>query len=138
MVEIGTRVEFEAAHRQLGDPSKCGKLHGHNWVVEVHITSHDINEIGYVVDFKDINEICNRYDHSVMLVAGDPLIDILVAADQKVVVVPVNPTCENLAMILAKCIKDVLDSRMIFCELVKVVVWENAKSYAMSEIKGDE
>ncbi|MDD2259277.1 MAG: 6-carboxytetrahydropterin synthase [Methanoculleus sp.] len=138
MVAIGTQVEFEAAHRQLGDPSKCGKLHGHNWVAEVHIESHDINDIGYVVDFKDINEICNRYDHSVMLVIGDPLIDVLIEADQNVVVIPVNPTCENLAMILAGCIKEVMDSRMIFCELIKVVVWENNKSYAMSEIKGSD
>ena len=34
MVIIKTEVAFEAAHRQYGDPGKCGGLHGHNWIVE--------------------------------------------------------------------------------------------------------
>ena len=42
MVRIGTTVYFEAAHRQLNDPSKCGKLHGHNWKVDVEIESDDM------------------------------------------------------------------------------------------------
>lgn len=133
MVRIGTTVYFEAAHRQLNDPSKCGKLHGHNWKVDVEIESDDINEIGYVVDFKEVGAICNRYDHAVLLVKDDPLVNVLMRMDQKVVVMERNPTCENLAMEIAECIAMMLENNKVYLDGLKVVVWENEKSFAVAE-----
>lgn len=133
MVKIGTTVYFEAAHRQLGDTSKCGKLHGHNWKVDVEITSEDINDVGYVIDFKEVSEICNRYDHSVMLVKDDPLVNVLMRMDQKVVVMETNPTCENLAVEIAECITMVLENNKVYLDGLKIVVWENEKSFAVTE-----
>ena len=133
MVRIGTTVYFEAAHRQLNDSSKCGKLHGHNWKVDVEIESNDINEIGYVVDFKEVGAICNRYDHAVLLVMDDPLVNVLMRMDQKVVVMEKNPTCENLAMEIAECIMMVLENNKVYLDGLKVVVWENEKSFAVTE-----
>ena len=133
MVKIGTTVYFEAAHRQLGDTSKCGKLHGHNWKVDVEIESNDINEIGYVIAFKEVGAICNRYDHAVMLVKGDPLVNVLMRMDQKVVVMETNPTCENLAVEIEECIAMVLENNKVYLDGLKVVVWENEKSFAVTE-----
>lgn len=133
MVTIGTTVYFEAAHRQLGDVSKCGKLHGHNWKVDVEIGSDDINEVGYVIDFKEVGEVCNKYDHSVMLVSGDPLIEVLEDACQKVVVTSRNPTCENLSIEIAECIGGLLKVNGIMAYYLRIVVWENDKSFAVTE-----
>lgn len=133
MVKIGTTVYFEAAHRQLGDTSKCGKLHGHNWKVDVEIESEDINDVGYVIDFKEVSEICNRYDHAVILVKDDPLVNVLMRMDQKVVVMERNPTCENLSVEIAEYISMVIENRKTFLDGLRVVVWENEKSFAVTE-----
>lgn len=133
MVKIGTTVYFEAAHRQLGDTSKCGKLHGHNWKVDVEIESEDINDVGYVIDFKEVSEVCNRYDHSVMLVKGDPLVEVLVQAGQKVVETQLNPTCENLSIEIGECIGHVLEMQDTIVDKLVVTVWENEKSFAVME-----
>lgn len=136
-VEIGTKRAFEAAHRQLGDPSKCGKLHGHNWLVEVMIEGNP-NGIGYVKDFKDIYAIVDEFDHAVLLKENDPLIDILNTAKQNVVILDLNPTCENLSIILANMVWELQDIEEEPWKGLMVRVWENGTSSASHIIKGDE
>ena len=125
MLKIHTKVEFEAAHRQLGDPEKCGKLHGHSWVVEVDATG-GVDGIGYIVNFSKIKEIITKdMDHSVILMKGDPLIEVLLKHGQKVYVMDTNPTCENLSeFFLQELYNEYPD--IIFT----VRVWESPKSYA--------
>lgn len=126
MTVISTEVAFEAAHRQYGDPSKCGKLHGHNWVAVVSIEGFT-NHLGYVIDFKDIKDEINVFDHVVVLHDKDPLGDVLRANDQKVVVLPDNPTCENIAKAITLRLIDVDHGHI---KKVTVVLWENSKSNA--------
>jgi 6-pyruvoyltetrahydropterin/6-carboxytetrahydropterin synthase len=125
MVQIGSKYAWEAAHRQFGDESKCGFLHGHNWIAEVIIDGYT-NGIGYVVDFKDIKDVVNELDHKTMLVEGDPLIEVLRTAGQRVIVLPKNPTCENVAEYLTKRILELSGT----IKKVTVIVWENEKSFA--------
>ncbi len=127
-VVISTSTAFEAAHRQLGDPSKCGRLHGHNWVVEWIVEGDNLNQYGYLVDFKLFKEITDKYDHAVLLHKNDPLIDILRKADQKVIAVPYQPTCENLARIFVEEVSGIDGSNVFYTE---VKVKENGKSYAV-------
>ena len=129
MTHATTERKFEAAHRQFGDTSKCGRLHGHNWSVIFDIDGEVTSELGYLIDFKDLHAIVDKYDHSVLLIDHDPLVEILVKADQKVIMLPVNPTCENLAehiadQVWARTVKE--------CSLhvVGVTVYENDHSYA--------
>lgn len=136
-VEISTKRAFEAAHRQLGDPSKCGKLHGHNWIVEVMIEGNP-NGLGYVKDFKDIHAIVDEFDHAVLLKDSDPLIDILTAADQNIVILDLNPTCENLSIILADMVWELQDIEDEPWSRLTVRVWENSVSSAVHVIKGEE
>ena len=137
VVEIGTKRMFEAAHRQLGDPSKCGKLHGHNWLVEVLIEGTP-NGIGYVKDFKDIHMIVDEFDHAVLLKESDPLISILNAAEQNVVILDLNPSCENLSIILANMIWELQDIEDEPWKRLVVRVWENTSSHASHIIEGEE
>jgi 6-pyruvoyltetrahydropterin/6-carboxytetrahydropterin synthase len=129
---IGTRVKFEAAHRQLGDEGKCGSLHGHNWMVDFIIEGYT-NSIGYIIDFKDLKEVCMFYDHAVILTSNDPLVQVLVDANQKVVTIGKNPTCENLA---EQICRDVISRSNGRIKKVTVTVWENDVSYA-TFIKGN-
>lgn len=126
MSAIQTEVKFEAAHRQFNDPSKCGYLHGHNWKAIVLVHGKP-NEIGYVVDFKDIKEaIVGKYDHKTILYEDDPLCDILEQAGQKVARVSLNPTCECMADIL---VQD-LSERFSNLEYIQVSLYENDVSFA--------
>lgn len=130
-VEIRTVVKFEAAHRQFKDPSKCGRLHGHNWVVDVTIIG-DAGPLGYVVDFKDIkNAITSRFDHKVILHQDDPLVKILTDNDQAISTIELNPTCENLALVIQEILRDVIPGgNEDYGPGIQVKVWENDESFA--------
>ncbi|MGC4109603.1 MAG: 6-carboxytetrahydropterin synthase QueD [Nocardioides sp.] len=47
---------FESAHRlpYVGDGHKCGRLHGHSYRVQVHVTGPVGDDTGWVEDFGDI------------------------------------------------------------------------------------
>lgn len=133
-MRIHTTTMFEAAHRQLNDPSKCGKLHGHNWKVEWDIVSNNTNGIGYIIDFKELKCITDEYDHCVMLYIGDPLVNILQNADQVVMILGCNPTAENLALILCNKLHSIATKLGIVIIGGSIRVWENEKSYAESSL----
>lgn len=130
MPVINTRLHFEAAHRQFGDSSKCGYLHGHNWAVDVYIDSDTILPVGYIVDFKDLKEITDQYDHKVLLIESDPLGNVLEMAGQKVKRLTLNPTCECLCLILAKEFAKIIPS----FNTITVVVHENDHSNAATKV----
>lgn len=74
-------MEVSGAHRlELDYESKCTRLHGHNWQIEVFCKSATLNKDGMVVDFAHISNIVNKLDHR-------NLNEVL----------PVNPTAENIA-----------------------------------------
>ena len=124
-IDIRTVVKFETAHRQFEDPSKCGKLHGHNWKAEVIITGNP-GDLGYIVDFKDMKSEIYYFDHSVILNEDDPLALLLTNAGEKVRTIGGNPTCELLAIELANRILNLSSS----IDVVQLTLWENDESYA--------
>jgi len=87
MFTISKRIEVAGAHRlHLPYKSKCRKLHGHNWIVNVEISGKYVNEVGMLLDFTHIKDIVNMLDH-------DDLNQIL--PDN------LNPTAENIAKWIA-------------------------------------
>jgi 6-pyruvoyltetrahydropterin/6-carboxytetrahydropterin synthase len=134
-MRIKTEVNFETAHRQLGDASKCGRLHGHNWmavfVIEGKVPK---GKVGYLIDFKDLKAVCQHYDHTVLLHKDDPLVSILKAAGQQVVTLGDNPTAEFLAETIAMDVKIMLEEMDIEWDKIDITVWENNKSGANSEL----
>jgi 6-pyruvoyltetrahydropterin/6-carboxytetrahydropterin synthase len=91
MYTLKVEGAFEAAHNLNGYPGKCAQLHGHNWVVEAVVKGRELDDLGMLVDFKDIKQtlkdILERFDHHYLNELA-PFKD------------GVNPTAENLARII--------------------------------------
>lgn len=87
MYLLTVKEDFDAAHRIVGYPGKCDKLHGHCWTVEVTVEGRQLDELGMVVDFKYlkslVRETLNVYDHRYLNELPD-------FADK-------NPTAEHIA-----------------------------------------
>ncbi|WP_456370456.1 6-carboxytetrahydropterin synthase QueD [Geoglobus sp.] len=67
-MRIGVSERFSAAHSIPGH-ERCGRLHGHNFRVEVEIEG-DIRENGMVMDFYDLKkhlrEVLSEFDHRIL------------------------------------------------------------------------
>src|SRR5512146_2351236 len=65
--EIAKDFVFSAAHQIRFHGGKCERLHGHNWRVRVHVRASELNRIGMVIDFADLQrlvaEVGARFDH---------------------------------------------------------------------------
>ena len=115
------RVEgaFEAAHRVVGYPGKCDRLHGHNWVVEATFQGTQLDELGMLIDFKvakkALAEILEDFDHY-YLNDFPPFKD------------GVNPTAENLAHIIYEKLEARAEVQASPAELTALTVWESPKS----------
>lgn len=87
MFEVSVKTHFSAAHRLVGYDGPCANPHGHNWDIEVFLRGSKLNDIGMLVDFRDIKaairEVMKEIDH-VDLNAIPPF-------------VIVNPTSECIA-----------------------------------------
>lgn len=126
MFELTVIVEFEAAHRIVGYPGKCNRLHGHNWSIEVSVVGNKLNELGMLVDFKElkqeVNKIMDRLDHQY-------LNELPIFQENN------NPTAENIAIY----IYNELENSSLFeanSKVKTVKVWESQKS-AVSYSKGE-
>ena len=94
--------DFCAGHRVHGHEGKCVHLHGHNYRVHFTVEGH-LDAVGRVLDFSAIKDrLCNwleaNWDHKMLLGEEDPMRRVLEGADPGgVVIVPFNPTAENMA-----------------------------------------
>ena len=70
MFSIRKEFHFSASHQldHLPAEHQCARMHGHNYIVVVELTSASLNENGFVCDFQDLNPlkayIDDRFDHS--------------------------------------------------------------------------
>jgi queuosine biosynthesis protein QueD len=113
---VGISAGFSAAHYIPGHP-KCGRLHGHNYKVELHVEFNKLNEMGFVLDFGDLksalNEILKRLDHT--------LLNESVSKDYQ------PPSAEKIAAYLYYEVKKSTDLRNFN---IKVRVYETPTSWA--------
>lgn len=57
MITISKEFSWSSAHRILFHP-KCGRLHGHNYRMEVQLRyDGDLDAMGFVVDFGDLKSV---------------------------------------------------------------------------------
>ncbi|MFH1504840.1 MAG: 6-carboxytetrahydropterin synthase QueD [Candidatus Omnitrophota bacterium] len=70
MYKIKIISNFSAAHFLRGYKGKCESMHGHNWKVEVIISSKKLNSLGMVMDFSDLKKITvnilEKLDHKTL------------------------------------------------------------------------
>jgi 6-pyruvoyltetrahydropterin/6-carboxytetrahydropterin synthase len=68
-MDISKTFRIEAAHRLPNVPPghKCARLHGHSFVIEVHVKGPVDPELGWVMDFADMKAafapVFERIDH---------------------------------------------------------------------------
>lgn len=131
---ITKEFTFEAAHRLEGHP-KCGRLHGHSYVVIVELISQELPETGpeagMVVDYANLDGIRayinTTLDHRYLvgqelILAHDCYYE--VNPEEAAVLDVYRTTAESLARMLFKQFKD------IYPELTAVTVCETAKTSA--------
>lgn len=101
--------DISCGHRVFGHENKCAHLHGHNYRVHFECAAN-LDQIGRVIDFSVMKtRLCEwverYYDHKFLLWEEDPIVEPMRAVDRDgVVVVPYNPTAENIAEHLVRVI----------------------------------
>jgi 6-pyruvoyltetrahydropterin/6-carboxytetrahydropterin synthase len=92
---IGKCFSFAAAHHLDGLPEghKCARVHGHTYTVEILLASGDLNNAGFVADYADLDPVKHHIDAEL---------------DHRDLneVLPVPPSCENIARHLYEWCRD--------------------------------
>ncbi|MEN6390176.1 MAG: 6-carboxytetrahydropterin synthase QueD, partial [Syntrophomonas sp.] len=118
LIIYGVKVieEFAAAHRLEGYPGNCSQIHGHTWKTEVALVGDKLDELGMLVDFRDVRGvlkgIVGKFDHC--------LVNDVEPFNR------VNPTAENLACFIFKEIK----ASFPHIRVKSVQVWESSTACA--------
>ncbi|MDD4255981.1 MAG: 6-carboxytetrahydropterin synthase [Methanofollis sp.] len=120
---------FDASHRLLHYQGKCHRLHGHRWRVEVWIRGTPDEKTGILVDYNDIKEVVDRFDHQVVLNEEDPMVACL-RQFQDVVTTVGDPTSEVLAEVIAGLINEMCGRDGRDARVAKIRVWEAETCYA--------
>ncbi len=94
MYTIRKKFHFSAAHRleKLPEGHPCSTIHGHNYTVIVELSSVKLNDVGFVVDYRELDYV-KKYietylDHRFL--------------NEKLAF---NPTAENIARFIFYAIK---------------------------------
>lgn len=107
------KEHFNAAHRLNNENwsneknkkifGKCNNpnFHGHNYILEVHVTGEIDTETGYVIDTKMLSELVKEnitdiFDHKNLNLDVDYFNKL-------------NPTTENIAMVIFKILRKLLN-----------------------------
>ncbi len=129
MYSVTTRIEFCYGHRLLDYDGNCRHLHGHNAVAEVEVRADALDSRDMVMDFGDIKRtlkvwIDREIDHRLLLRHDDPLVELLRAQGEPVVVIDGNPTAERMARLLFE------QARALGVPVTRVTLWETPSSWA--------
>ena len=103
--------DISCGHRVHGHEGKCRHLHGHNYRIHFTCVAEDwaLDGVGRVIDFSQVKaKLCmwieEHWDHRFLIWEEDPMKSHLLELDPTVVVVPFNPTAENLAQHLVEVV----------------------------------
>jgi 6-pyruvoyltetrahydropterin/6-carboxytetrahydropterin synthase len=128
--------DFSAGHRVAGHENKCAHLHGHNYRTHFKVGAPKLDGVGRVLDFSVIkSKLCmwleDNWDHKMLIWENDPLCaDLKKLVPDDIVVVPFNPTAENMAEYLVEEVSvDLLSGTG--CILVECKIEETRKCSAI-------
>jgi len=116
---------FNAAHRLSKHRGKCQNMHGHTWIVDVTICplvlKDSLNEHDMIVDYGNIKEIIDKFDHCSIVNASVDMeyIEFCKARRWAVIGISRDPTSEVLAQEIKQMLEDELHIRVL-----KIKVWE--------------
>ncbi len=121
--ELNKDMHFSAAHyvpHEAAGP--CRQVHGHTYFVNVTIAGDELDDSGFLVNFKALKEIVHkRYDHSIMNDSPD-------FSDDSAAFFP---TSEVTARVIWENVQSHLDSQPNKPKCLQVIVRETPTSYAV-------
>ena len=138
---IASEHNFDACHYLEGHKAACKNLHGHCWKVRIEVAANEVIENGssrgMILDFKDLKmefrRLVDSFDHSTVIEAPVDKVTytttnveikdnnsdiILQVIENRTVLVPFRPTCENFSKYFYDTLKE------MFPEVYAVTVWE--------------
>jgi 6-pyruvoyltetrahydropterin/6-carboxytetrahydropterin synthase len=117
--ELNKDMSFAAAHFiPAEEAGNCSRTHGHTYVVNVTIGGDELDETGFLVDFKAIKQlICDRYDHTLLNEHPE-------FRDH-------HPTTEALAHTISLRIGQLLTEKQNRPQCLQVIVRETPTSYVV-------
>jgi 6-pyruvoyltetrahydropterin/6-carboxytetrahydropterin synthase len=118
MYELKVITHFSAAHQLREFEGACEDLHGHNWKVEIYVTSEALNEAGIVVDFR----VLKKHVKTVMAGLDHKFLNDLEAFRDK------NPSSENIARYVAEQLSTLLEVPGV--KVNRVTAWESETACA--------
>lgn len=135
-----TRVfSFESAHILWNHDGKCKNIHGHSYHLHVTISGPIRNEPGHphdgmIMDFSELKKLVQQsviesLDHALLISIHHPLlqtIETLQSHCEKIIVLPFQPTAENLVQYIAEQLQKALPSHI---KLLKLKLSETTNSY---------
>jgi 6-pyruvoyltetrahydropterin/6-carboxytetrahydropterin synthase len=103
---IAKRFSFAAAHHLGGLPAghRCARVHGHTYSVEVRMAADELDGVGFVTDYNELDRLRDYLDAEL---DHRDLNDVL----------PVHPSCENIA----RCLHDWCRDNLKHGDLVTAV-----------------
>lgn len=65
---ISKEFHFSASHQlsHLPEGHQCARLHGHNYILRVHLTASVLDDVGFVLDYGElgfVKDIVDAMDH---------------------------------------------------------------------------
>lgn len=136
-MKIAKEFRWEMGHRLSFHNGKCKHLHGHSYKLLVEFEGL-LDANGMMIDYFDVKEIIapiiDKLDHAYMVHDKDTeLVEALTKLKSNFVLVPYQPTAENLCFYFLNQIKlQKLPERI---HAVKVRVYETENTYAEDEGK---
>ena len=136
MFRVTREIHFCYGHRLLNYDGKCLHLHGHNGRAVIALRGDRLDDRGMLVDFSDLKRVVGGWidatlDHTMLLHRDDPVLPELQKRGERVHVMDVNPTAENIA----KLIFDYAQSQGF--PVAEVRLWETESCFATYS-EGDE
>jgi 6-pyruvoyltetrahydropterin/6-carboxytetrahydropterin synthase len=138
-IRITKEFSFDMAHALLNYDGLCRNVHGHTYKLAVTLIGSPIElqndpKLGMVIDFSDLKTIVKQpivdvFDHAIVLKEGHKAIPSMLELNDygKTIVLPFQPTCENLVVHFVGMIKDKLPKGVT---LFSLRLHETPTSYA--------
>lgn len=123
MYKIKKEFHFSAAHQLHGLPEEhpCSRLHGHNYIIIIELSSPVLNNVGFVKDYRALDPIKRWIDDNL---DHQNLNEVL----------GFNPTAEKIAEYLYYRVLNLCDlSSEVYTKLQSVTVKETEKTAATYE-----
>ncbi|MFO7576322.1 MAG: 6-carboxytetrahydropterin synthase QueD [Pelovirga sp.] len=118
MYHLSILTSFAAAHNLLHYQGDCENLHGHNWKVEVTVSTEMLDKSGLGIDFK----ILKKHTREVMNYLDHKYLNDLDAFKG------ISPSSEQIARFIFERVEESLQAYEVSVD--KVTVWESDNAYA--------